>query len=135
MVSLFLSFIAGLFTIILMDSIWLGIVVKWVIIREFGSLIELLPNGSIKFSIPVGLAAWAIIVIWVMIFASTKATSYQTALLNWALFWWVSYAIYDLTNLTFIKWYSSFFTAIDIAWGIVLCAGVSVVCYSVWKLF
>lgn len=130
-----LSFVAWLMTIVVMDSIWLWYVVKWVIIREFGSLIELLPNGSIKFSIPIGLLAWSVIVVWVIFFASSRATSPLSALYLWAIFGGISYAIYDLTNLTFIKWYSPLFTAMDISWGIVLCAVVSLVCYSISKAF
>lgn len=133
--SYIFSFLAGIITIIIMDSIWLGYIVKGLIIREFGSLIEVLPNGSIKFSISIGLAAWSAIVIGCFIFVVSRATSWNEAMIYGALFGAVSYGIYDLTNLTFIKGYSPIFTLVDIGWGIVLCSVVSVIMFFVYDYF
>jgi uncharacterized membrane protein len=47
----------------------------------------------------------------------------------------LSYAMYDLTNLTFIKGYSTLFTMVDIAWGTFLCGMVAVVMYAIHKYF
>lgn len=109
---------------------------KSLIIREFGNLV-VVEAGSIKINLFAGLTAWAVIVLLVYFFVirSGYATSYQTALGYGALMGLLSYAMYDLTNLTFIKGYSNLFTMVDIAWGTFLCGMVALVMYSVSKYF
>lgn len=110
---------------------------KSFIIREFGPLVEVMANGSIKINLVAGLTAWAVIVLLVYVFVlrSGYAVSYQSAIGYGALMGFLSYAMYDLTNLTFVKGYSTLFTMVDIAWGTFLCALVSLVMYSVSKYF
>jgi uncharacterized membrane protein len=137
MLSIILTLLAGYATIILGDFLWLGYVTKALIIREFGPLVEVMANGSIKINLVAGLTAWAVIVLLVYVFVirSGYATSYQTAIGYGALMGFLSYTMYDLTNLTFIKGYSTLFTMVDIAWGTFLCAMVALVMYSVSKYF
>ncbi|MBP9812114.1 DUF2177 family protein [Candidatus Gracilibacteria bacterium] len=135
--QILLSLLAGYITIIVGDFLWLGYVTKSFIIREFGPLVEVMANGSIKINLVAGLTAWAVIVLLVYFFVirSGLAISYQSAIGYGALMGFLSYAMYDLTNLTFIKGYSTLFTMVDIAWGTFLCALVSLVMYSVSKYF
>ncbi len=137
MLAIISTLLAGYATIILGDFLWLGYVTKAFIIREFGPLVEVMANGSIKINLVAGLTAWAVIVLLVYVFVirSGLASSYQTALGYGALMGLLSYAMYDLTNLTFIKGYSLLFTLADIAWGTFLCAMVALVMYSVSKYF
>ncbi len=110
--------------IIIMDYIWLGIITKNFIISEFGSLVKVV-NNSIQIKLGIGLLAWLIIAIGCYIFAVHPSTSLTQAIILGATFGFISYAIYDLTNLTFIVNYSLKFTIVDIAWGTVLCSTIS----------
>lgn len=137
LLSIILPLLAWYATIILGDFIWLGFITKNFLIREFGQLIELEVNGSIKIHLLAWLSAWAVIVLllYVFIIRSGYASSHLSALGYGAIMWLLSYAMYDLTNLTFIKWYSLAFTFVDIAWGTLLCALVSLVMYSTSRYF
>jgi uncharacterized membrane protein len=119
-----LTFIFGFFTILIGDYIWLGYVVKSFTIREFWDLI-VVENGNIKVNLTAWLLAWASIVLLLLIFVVRYAKTPTDALLYGALFWWLLYAMYDLTNLTFLKNYSVTFTIVDICWGVFLCSIVS----------
>lgn len=125
-----LTFFVGFGTIILWDYIWLGTVVKQFTIREFGPLISV-TNGSIDIRLGVGLIAWAVIAMMVLVFVTKNpnVNSIGTALWYWALMGWLMYAMYDLTNLTFLKNYSLAFTLVDICWGVFLCSMISLSMY------
>jgi uncharacterized membrane protein len=88
-------------------------------------------NGSIKIHLFAGLTAWAVIVLLVLVFVTKSgyAQSVPSALFWGAVMGCLSYAMYDLTNLTFLKNYSFAFTLVDIAWGTFLCAMVSLTMY------
>ncbi len=135
MLQIIIPLLAWYFTIILGDFIWLWYVVKNFTIREFHDLI-IVENNSIRLNVLVGLLAWSVIVLLIYIFVTRSgyASSYVSALLYGALFWFLSYAMYDLTNLTFLKNYSLSFTLVDILWWTFLCAMVSLVMYSTSKL-
>jgi uncharacterized membrane protein len=121
-----LTFFVGFGTILIGDYIWLGTVVKQFIIREFGSLITV-TNGSIDIRLGAGLLAWSAIALMVLIFVTKNpnVNSIPTALGYGALMGGLMYAMYDLTNLTFLKNYSVAFTVVDIAWGVFLCSMIS----------
>jgi len=133
--KLFLTFLVGFATILVGDFIWLGMVVKQFTIREFGDLIAV-KDGSIVINVGVGLLAWAVIVLLVLVFVTKSgyANSVGNALLYGGIIGGLSYAMYDLTNLTFLKNYSVAFTLVDICWGVFLCAMVSLTMYlfSTW---
>ena len=57
--------------------------------------------------------------------------SWARALLFGALFGLITYATYDLTNLATLKNWSLAVTVVDLIWGTVLAASVSVATYAV----
>jgi uncharacterized membrane protein len=132
---LFLSVLSAMYiTIILLDYIWLGIITKKFIIEQFGSLISV-KEGSIQTNVAVGLLAWLAIAFGAYLFAvAPSATAGQAALMG-AAFGFISYAIYDLTNLTFITNYPVKFVFVDIAWGTFLCSAISSVGFLVRSWF
>ncbi|MGW8195705.1 MAG: DUF2177 family protein [Desulforhopalus sp.] len=111
-------------SLMLFDYIWLGIVCRKFIISEFGSLVNVV-DGSIRINLTAGLLAWFFIALGCFIFAVNPAESLSGALLSGAVFGCLVYAIYDLTNLTFIVGYPLKFIFVDIAWGTVLCGIIS----------
>ena len=129
--KLALTFWVGYAVILIGDAIFLGRVVHQYIIDSFGDLITS-QNGSIDMKLWVGLVAWFVITAMVFIFVvkSGLVTSYQTALGYGALMGFLMYAMYDLTNLTFLKNYPVGFVAIDIMWGTFLCAMMTVAMYA-----
>lgn len=135
--SILLPLIAGYATIILADFIWLGFVARNFLIREFGALVELDATGSLRINLSAWLVTWAVIVVMIYVFVirSGYAISYGTALGYGALLGFLSYTMYDLTNLTFLKWYSLAFTMVDIVWGTFLSAIVSLVMYTIYRMF
>jgi uncharacterized membrane protein len=120
--------------IILLDYIWLGIITKKFLIEQFGSLIKV-KNGSIQIKLLAGILTWLVIAIGVFIFAVNPSQSLAQALLLGATFGFITYTIYDLTNLTFIVNYPLKFIFVDIAWGTVLSTILSLVGYFVKGLF
>lgn len=131
---LFCALFAMYIAIIILDYIWLGIITKKFIINQFGSLISV-KGGSVQTNIPVGLLTWLVIAAGAYIFAvSPSATAGKAALLG-AVFGFISYAIYDLTNLTFITNYPVKFVFVDIAWGTFLCSVISSVGFFVRSHF
>lgn len=121
-------------SIIILDYLWLGIITKKFIINQFGSLISV-KEGSIQTNLPVGLLAWLVIAAGVYIFAVAPSITAGKAALLGAAFGFITYAIYDLTNLTFITNYPVKFVFVDIAWGTFLCAAISSVGFFVRSFF
>lgn len=120
--------------IIILDYIWLGIITKKFIISEFGSLINV-KNGNIQIKLLVGLVAWFVIALGAYVFAVYPSSTLGKTLILGATFGFISYAIYDLTNLTFIKNYPVKFVFVDIAWGTFLNASIAGIGFLVRRLF
>ena len=123
-----------LFALMILDYIWLGIIIQDFIINQFGSLIKT-ENGSIKINLLVGIFAWIAIAVGCFIFALMPSNTLSKAILLGGLFGLITYAIYDLTNLAFIKNYPIRFAVIDILWGGILCSAITSVGYYVRYLF
>ena len=119
------------FVILVWDTIFLWRVVHQFIIDNFWDLVTS-QNGSIDMKLWVWLIAWLVIVLMIFVFVlkSWLVTSYSSAILYWALMWMLMYAMYDLTNLTFLKNYPVNFVIIDIIWGTFLCAIITLAMYS-----
>lgn len=127
-------YLAWYATIILGDVIWLKYTIRDFTIREFGPLISV-SDGAIDIKLWVGLVAWAVIaaLVYVSVIHSGLASSYSSALFYGAIIGFLSYAMYDLTNLTFLKWYSTLFTIVDISWGTFLCAMIALSMFATKK--
>jgi uncharacterized membrane protein len=109
-------------------------VTKEFIIKEFGTLITV-TDGKIDIKLWAGLLAWFSIAVMVVTFVTLRFTGYPQILLYWALMWFMMYAMYDLTNLTFLTGYSLKFTLVDIAWGTFACSTVALTSYFVLTKF
>lgn len=130
----FLTFLAWFFTLLVLDYFWLGTVTKDFIIREFWNMVTV-ENGKITINILAWILAWISISLLVVVFVSTKYTNLKDVLLYSALIWFLSYSMYDLTNLTFLNNYSLKFTIVDIAWGTFACSMVWLTSYLVFSNF
>ena len=124
----------GFLTILILDYIWLGTVTKDFIVREFGSLINV-TNGKIDIKLLAGLLAWLSIAVMVVTFVTLRFQTYPQVILFGALMGFLMYAMYDLTNLTFLTSYSLKFTLVDIVWGTFACSMVALSSYWILQFF
>jgi uncharacterized membrane protein len=120
-------------TIILLDYLWLGVITKDFIKAQWKSLVKV-KYGKIQVKLGIGLITWFIIATGAFIFVVNPSKTIQEVIMFGAIFGFISYAIYDLTNLTFIHNYPVKFVFVDIAWGTFLCSAISLVGYIVRSL-
>ncbi len=108
------------------DMLWLGIVAKNFYRKHIGALLA----ENVQW--------WAAIVFYLIyIFGiihfavqpALKANAWQPALINGALFGFLCYATYDLTNMATLKNWSFTVVWVDILWGTVLTGSVAVLSY------
>ncbi|HRF28334.1 MAG TPA: DUF2177 family protein [Candidatus Saccharibacteria bacterium] len=110
------------------DGIWLGVIAKQLYRSELGKLLLEKPN------MVAAVAFYVIYVVGILMFAVNPALekdSWQYALGYGALFGFVAYATYDLTNLATLKDWPVKIVIIDMIWGALLTGVVSVVTFWV----
>ena len=110
------------------DMIWLGLVAKDFYRAQIGTLLK--PDVNWTAAIIFYLIFIAGLVVFVISPAVEKG-SWTHAIFFGALFGLVCYATYDLTNLAMAKDWPLLVTIVDLAWGAVLAASVSIVTYFI----
>ena len=116
----------------ILDFVWLGFVAKKLYYSEMGNI--LLKD----FNMVPALMFYVIYVVGVLVFVINPAIekgSWTYALGYGALFGFVAYATYDLTNLATLKGFSPKIVVIDLAWGAFITATVAVGTYFAVKAF
>ena len=132
LVTIFVIFIA----IVILDYIWLGHITSKFIAREFGKNLVVLENNEyVSVDKKVGILTWLILALGVYAFVVSQYDSLLNISLMGALFGFVVYCVYDLTNLTFIKKYPRKFAIIDIIWGSFIGMSSSIVGFLFMTLF
>ncbi len=106
------------------DMMWLGKVGQKFYKAHIGSLMKTDINwvAAISFYL-LFIAA----LVFFVIEPAVRNRSMQQALLHGAFFGFVTYATYDLTNLATLKGWPLHITIIDLLWGTVLAASVSII--------
>ena len=110
------------------DMVWLGVVTKDFYRAQIGTLLKPDVNWA------AAIIFYLIFIVGLVVFVITPAIekgSWTHALLFGALFGIVCYATYDLTNLAVAKDWPLLITIIDLVWGAVLAASVSIVTYFI----
>lgn len=120
------------FAFFVIDMIWLGLVARNFYREQLGALIA--PNINWAAAIIFYLVFIAGLVLFVVSPAVDK-NSWTHALVFGALFGFICYATYDLTNLATLKGWPVAVTVVDLAWGATLGATVSVITYGVYSKF
>lgn len=110
------------------DMLWLGFIAKDFYAKQIGGLMK--PDINWTAAIIFYLIFIAGLVVFVITPAVQK-NSWTNAVLMGALFGFVCYATYDLTNLAVAKDWPVLVTIIDLIWGAVLAASVSVITYLI----
>lgn len=104
------------------DAIWLGVIAKNLYASKIGHLMADRPNLLAAFIF------YVINIVGIIIFAVNPGlakNSIQTTLIYGALYGFLTYATYDLTNLATLKDWPLSVTIIDLIWGTVLSATVA----------
>ena len=124
-------FIIALPVFFAIDMVWLTIVAKKFYQEQIGFLMK--PDINWFAAIIFYLLFIVGLVIFVIIPAVEKH-SWVHAILFGALFGLITYATYDLTNLATVKDWPLFVTVVDLIWGTVLAASISVITYFISKI-
>jgi uncharacterized membrane protein len=114
------------------DMLWLGLIAKNLYRQKLGFILSDEVNWA------AAIIFYLIYIGGILFFAVTpglKESSWQTALFNGAIFGFMCYATYDLTNMATIKNWPLSIVVIDIIWGAVLTGTVSVLTYLAGSKF
>ena len=114
------------------DMLWLGVVAKNFYQKQIGFLMTPSVNWA------AALTFYFLFIgglVYFVIQPSLRSNSWTDALYSGLLFGLVTYATYDLTNLATVKNWPLLVTVIDLMWGSVLAASVSVISFFVAKKF
>ena len=127
MVSKYLAtYAVTLVAFLIIDGIWLGLVARSFYVQQLGNLLRPAPNFGVA-----GLF-YLIYVVGILVFAVSPAVqtgTWITAALYGALFGFIAYATYDLTNLATLSGWPVMMSVVDMIWGAVLTACVATIGY------
>jgi uncharacterized membrane protein len=129
----FLLYYAISFVVFLaIDALWLGLVAPKFYKAQIGHLMAEKPN------LIAALVFYLIFIAGLVYFVLLPAVtndSWVTAFANGALFGFVTYATYDLTNYATLKNWPVTMVIVDLTWGLFLSTSVSLVSYFIIQLF
>jgi len=114
------------------DMLWLGVVAKDFYRAQIGTLLKADVNWV------AAIVFYLIFIAGLVVFVISPALekgSWKHALLFGALFGFVCYATYDLTNLAVAKDWPLLVTIVDLVWGAVLAASVSTATFFIASKF
>ncbi len=122
--SVCIPWLAGLAGLVLLDLLWIGLVASSMYRNQIGFLLHI-TDGRMVVNFPAAIATWAALVTGIHLFVLPKASASGSILLLmlWgALFGFIVYAVYDLTNYAVIKNWPLTVTLVDICWGAFVCS-------------
>ena len=121
-------FAVALLIFLLLDLVWLGVVAKNLYRQQLGHLLS--PNVNWPAAVLFYLVFIAGVVFFV-IRPALESGNATRALTHGALFGFIAYATYDLTNHATMRDWPALVTVVDLAWGAVLTAAVA---YLTWQV-
>lgn len=110
------------------DMVWLTVIAKDFYAKQIGFLMAQSPN---LFAALIFYLIFIAGLIFFVITPSLDKKMWTQALLAGALFGFVTYATYDLTNLATVKDWPLIITMVDLIWGMTISASVSVITYFI----
>ncbi|MBT4541320.1 DUF2177 family protein [Candidatus Woesearchaeota archaeon] len=118
-------FILTFIFLVIVDALWLKFGIGSFFQKTVKHLLAFRADGSMQVNIVAALCVWAVMVIGLLIFVLPRLSLQGwggDALLYGALFGFVSYAIYDLTNFATLNNWPAKLVVLDVAWGTFVCA-------------
>ncbi|MCB0650671.1 MAG: DUF2177 family protein [Saprospiraceae bacterium] len=129
--KIMLSYLLTAIVFFAVDMLWLGLIAKDLYQKHLGNFL------SDKVNWTAAIIFYLLFIIGISIFAIYPAVQKESlgqAILLGALFGFFTYATYDLTNLATLKDWPIKIVFIDITWGAVLTAVVSVAGFYIVKM-
>lgn len=123
MKTLFIGYCAALASLAVLDAVWLGVVSREFYKARLGHLLLNQPNW------PVAILFYLVHALGIVVFPVPLAASWLSAALYGALFGFVVYAAYDLTNLATLRGWPMAVSVADLAWGTAVSAVACVAAY------
>lgn len=125
-------YIIALITFLVIDLVWLSFIAKNMYQEQLGHLM------ADNFNLIAAFVFYALFVFGLVYFVinpGIEKESIRYILIAGALFGFMTYATYDLTNLATLKNWPLKITIIDLIWGTTLSTVVSTITYYVYTLF
>lgn len=131
MINYFYAYITSFITMAVIDAAWLGLIAPSFYKKHIGFIMTDKPNWI------AAVAFYIIFILGVTVFVVYPGWKNAESLLHigllGALFGLATYATYDLTNQATLKNWPYIVTFVDLLWGTVLTATVSIVAVSILK--
>ncbi len=109
-----LTYIVVLVTLLVIDLPWLGFVAQPLYAKGIGHLM------ASQFNLAAAVAFYLIYAAGLVVFAVLGASGVRQAAVRGAVFGFVAYATYDLTNLATLREWPAWLAVMDMVWGAVL---------------
>jgi uncharacterized membrane protein len=109
-----IAYAATVVVMVALDMLWLGVIAKSIYQQGIGHLMAAKPN------LPVAALFYALFAAGLMFFAvapNGAAADWGRTLVAAALFGFIAYATYDLSNLATLKSWPAGLSLLDMAWG------------------
>ena len=113
----------GILSFVVLDGLWLGFAMKSFYRDHLGPIALTAVDGSLA---PIWTAAAPVYLLMalglaVFVMPRVERGSLVMALQYGAVFGWILFGVYDLTNYSTLRGYSGVFAAVDSLWGGVTC--------------
>ena len=125
-----ITYFISLVSFLAIDLTWLGLIANKFYQSKLGSLMSKKPIWS------VAILFYAVFIFGLLFFVilpSLSTGSIKTLVIRAALFGFITYATYDLTNLATLKNWPKSLTVVDLIWGAVLSTLVSLIAFTIAK--
>ncbi len=128
-----ITYLIALVSFLAIDLTWLGLIANKFYKDNLGSLMSKKPVWSVAFIF------YAVFIIGLMYFVIVPSLSENASitklLTRAAIFGFITYATYDLTNLATLKNWPRNLSIVDMIWGVVLSSLVSIITFELAKRF
>jgi len=120
-------FVVALATVLLLDALWLGLVMRRFYSTRFAPIARM-SGGSMAPIWPAAALVYVLLAAGLVAFAVPHGAGMASLAAMWgALFGLVIYGFYNLTNHATLANWAPMVTVVDIVWGATLCAAVAAV--------
>lgn len=130
--TFFKMYIIAFVIFLVIDFIWLTLVANDFYKKHLGYIMKESPNyiAALIFYL-----VYIVGLVYLVVMPAVDAGSIGKVILGGAIFGFVGYATYDLTNLATIKDWPMLVTVVDLAWGTTLSTVIAVGTYVLYNLF
>lgn len=122
------TYLVAFIVFFLVDILWLGFISKSMYQEKIGHLLKVDVNWT------AAILLYMLLLVGLLFFVINPALvkdSWKFAFFAGGFFGLITYATYDMTNLSTLKDWSVFITVVDILWGTILCALTSVTTFFI----